>query len=239
MQKKVLPLFWLAGILLFCRCGVLESTKTAYILSESKFDRKPQSASSIQGIYRSNDTLIINFTATLNKQEKNVPCHIKFPIDSMLARYNNKLWYTVELDTAMVQKFKTKYWSRVPSNIWNNGLAAGAEFGCSYKMLERGFYPGTAAQLQERDTVRILKGVKEMAFTADYKNRSVYHGKHIVFLYHPHQPLAAMNSMVDYLVLNIEPFPVWDNRRRRKLPVAVLIDIISFPFLIMLSGMEK
>src|SRR5262245_9437760 len=61
------------------------------VINNTKYYRKNQVVHAIESVFRENGSLVINFTATLGKKEKEMPYHIVLAVDSVLPYYNKNI----------------------------------------------------------------------------------------------------------------------------------------------------
>jgi hypothetical protein len=84
------------------------------------------------------------------------------------------------------------------------------------------------------DSIDIITADNEL-FEVDYKNRVYLKGKHIVLLYYLRQPQKIDDKTFYYIVINVENSPELKKTSFWKKASLFLVDLVSFPFDLLIS----
>jgi hypothetical protein len=207
------------------------------IIHNTKYVRQNQKVHSIQSVYKKDDKLVVNFIATLDRKAKRKPHHIVLALDSVIAYYKKDLYFYYQLDSIKAAQYKVKSIERRYSNI-SGRTAAGIDINCYKEMVKEGFYNDTTA-LANMETMLIVKDQDAELFEVSKKDRVYLQGKHIVLLYNFKEFVSIDGVDVGYVVINVENSTKIKKSRYWKLPFTFILDTIQFPFVLMMSGMQK
>ena len=208
------------------------------IIHNTKYIRKKQTAHKIESTFSENAYLIINFTATLSRKSKKQPYHIKLALDSILSHVSDKSYFTYKFDSLSSKEFNVLSLSDPYPNISKKSPANGFDIMCLKEIIRPGFYDQNESS-SEKGIAEIYDRSKEELFELDDSSRTYLHGKHIVFIYYFYEPLKINGEVIDYVVINIENSPKIKKINYLKLPGAVILDTIFFPFVLIMSQQEK
>lgn len=220
-------------LLLLCPL-FLSGCMTIMTTQVAQKQRQPQKVHQVKDAYTdSSGATIINFTARLSRKEKNVPLHVRIPLDTLLMIYDTAGKKIYDPSAAEKETYGIIH-LHTPWRADSTGKSTILEF--SRDILRPGFFQGEVA-----DTIRgILSlpaskmnypsylGDKHSHDYTVYGNRS----DHIVFFYVPAKALPTK----DYIAISIERSAKRRYGLYALMPLSVGVDAVTLPLQVIWFG---
>lgn len=211
----------LAGLLLTL---LLSGCITSNTIQKAKLDRQPQKIRSVRNAYIAADhSLIVNFNGRLSGKERNVPLHMRVPVDALLSLYDKGPALQYSPSKTEREAYGITRIDR--AGQYGDSLVCGTVLSLEREVLQKGYYTDTS--LMALPGKLILPGSKH-----DFKYRYHYedlNAQHIVLLYIPEKPIPH-KYRTDYVVLNIEPSAQKRYSRYGFIPFTSIADAATAPF---------
>lgn len=214
--------------------GQILFSHTWSVLHETKYIRKNQYVHEIRQVKQDQGKLIIDFMAKTDRKSKNKPHHVVLSLDSILPFYVHQ-GLEFKFDSVHRSKHHVLSIARRYENCTTRKVAGGIDLMCSKDLLKDGFYSSESAQIIS-DTVVFLNDSEADVFILDRVQRTHLKGKHLTLMYYFPQAYNIKDVWIDYLVIHLENSPKIKKINYLKLPGAVLIDTLMFPFVLLLSS---